>query len=852
MHRRFALALAVSFLASAAFAATYIVADDARLVADSRAIVVATALGSVSRYDAEGRIETLYSLAVDDVLKGDVRGTTIEISEWGGHIGDEWLVESGAPQYEAGQRYLIFLEHNKWDEWTTLQLSLGRFRFARTVSQDLLVRDGETFGWDESGEPHVERARNAAKFLQFVRDTVEGRHAIDDYEITPKSAPPVETNSVLTPYFTASQYCELLGGQPARRQSPSVVWHISGSQPGLDLNGASSRGCSAWSSASSSISYTVGSTATTDAQNCGDGISVIVGNDPHGVISGTFGTSGTVATAFFGGGGTHTFAGETFVTITCADIVVQDGVTGSKISQSLFDTILTHEIGHTLGFRHSDKTPGDSGACASPLPCSSSAIMNSFVVSGIGATLQSWDRDAVGLVFGSGACSAPTITGQPSSQTIESGTSAALSVGVSGVSPFTYQWYRGSRGDTSNLVGTGSSFNTGSLSTTTTYWVRVTNGCGSTDSNSATITVTAPCPKPQINNQPQGATVRTGGSWTLGVVATNATSYQWFIGASGNTSTPAGTNSPNYSTGPLSSTTSYWVRVTNSCGSVNSLMATVVVCDPVVITTQPQSQTITKGRTATLNVFATGTAAIQFTWYQGTAPDTSLPVATNNSFTTPPLDADTSYWVRATNNCGSANSSTALITVAAACVAPLITTQPAGAAVPVGGTATLHVEAAGSSLLFEWFQGNVGDSSHPVGVNSDTFTTPALSSTTSYWVRVSNSCGLVNSAAAIVTVTSACLPPAITTQPASTSVQSGSSALLSVVATGDAPLSYQWYLGGAGDTQSPVGTNSPTLTTTIAATSSFWVRVTNPCASVDSNVAVVSVSATRRMRAIRR
>jgi uncharacterized protein (TIGR03437 family) len=87
-------------------------------------------------------------------------------------------------------------------------------------------------------------------------------------------------------------------------------------------------------------------------------------------------------------------------------------------------------------------------------------------------------------------------------------------------------------------------------------------------------------------------------------------------------------------------------------------------------------------------------------------------------------------------------------------------------------------------------------------------------------------------------------PPAITTQPASQSIFNGQNATLTVVAVGPGPLSYQWYQGQKSDTSAPVGTNSPTYTTPImSATTSYWVRVTNPFGTVDSNTATVTVPA---------
>ena len=92
-------------------------------------------------------------------------------------------------------------------------------------------------------------------------------------------------------------------------------------------------------------------------------------------------------------------------------------------------------------------------------------------------------------------------------------------------------------------------------------------------------------------------------------------------------------------------------------------------------------------------------------------------------------------------------------TSAGSCTAPSITSQPLGQSIQSGQTATVTVTASGTApLSYQWYQGTSGDTSHLVGTNSSSFTTPLLTSTTSYWVRVSNSCGYVDSATAMVIV----------------------------------------------------------------------------------------------------
>jgi hypothetical protein len=86
---------------------------------------------------------------------------------------------------------------------------------------------------------------------------------------------------------------------------------------------------------------------------------------------------------------------------------------------------------------------------------------------------------------------------------------------------------------------------------------------------------------------------------------------------------------------------------------------------PPLITTQPASQSIPIGGQASLSVAVEGFPVPTFQWYQGLTGDTASPVsgATSASFTTPVLLASTSYWVRASNSQGTADSNTANITV---------------------------------------------------------------------------------------------------------------------------------------------------------------------------------------------
>jgi hypothetical protein len=351
-----------------------------------------------------------------------------------------------------------------------------------------------------------------------------------------------------------------------------------------------------------------------------------------------------------------------------------------------------------------------------------------------------------------------------------------------------------------------------------------------------------------ISTQPASQTITPGSTATLTVVASGSGpfSYQWYEGVSGTTTTPVGSNSSSFTTPPLTVTKSYWVRVTSSCNvphTIDSATATITVaCTAApVISAQPTSRTINAGQSTTLTV--TASQAVTYQWYQGVAPSTATPVGTNSSSLTVSPSATTSYWVRVSNTCGNADSTTATVTV---CVPVGIATQPGSPTIPAGSTATLTVVASGSGpFSYQWYQGTSGNVTTPVGTNSPSFTTPPLTTNTSYWVKVTSTCNgtsSVNSNTATVTVICT-VAPSITAQPTSRTINAGQSTTLTVTVNSAGTTNYQWYQGAASLTTTPVGTNSSSLTVTPATTTSYWVRISNNCGSVDSSTATVTVCA---------
>lgn len=90
-------------------------------------------------------------------------------------------------------------------------------------------------------------------------------------------------------------------------------------------------------------------------------------------------------------------------------------------------------------------------------------------------------------------CDPPFILGidQPKSITAANGTQVTLEVKPSGSGPFFYQWYKGYPGMTRNpVLAANESKLIFTTRETATYWVRVSNACGTVNSNPVTVTTT--------------------------------------------------------------------------------------------------------------------------------------------------------------------------------------------------------------------------------------------------------------------------------------------------------------------------------------------------------------------------
>ena len=423
----------------------------------------------------------------------------------------------------------------------------------------------------------------------------------------------------------------------------------------------------------------------------------------------------------------------------------------------------------------------------------------------------------------------PGITVQPAGGSFVVGAAVMLTPAYTGTAPLSYQWYKDgasvSGGTAATLSLTPAAFTTNGV-----YSVTVSNAFGSVDSAAAAVQVTS---VPSILEQPTAVSVVLGQPFKMQVRASLGAgqAYQWFKG----TSAIAGATGAEYAVAAAQVTDagSYFVKVTNLAGMVQSVAVTVVVNVPPLITTQPAALLLKEGSAATLNVVAQGSPPLTYQWQKN---GVNIPGATTalHAIKASALTDAGLYRVNVTNAFGITQSNEVEVSLLAL---PRISQQPIGVSVVLDDRVSFVVAAVGGGTLsYQWRKAGVAIP----GARSTIYTIPSalMTDAGSYDVVVTNEAGSVASSVAVVVVS---MPPTIVTQPVDKALNPGLALSLSVSAAGTAPLTYQWSKGG----QAIAGATAATYTVASAQlgnAGAYTVAVSNPVGTVTSQVATVSIN----------
>ncbi len=292
---------------------------------------------------------------------------------------------------------------------------------------------------------------------------------------------------------------------------------------------------------------------------------------------------------------------------------------------------------------------------------------------------------------------------------------------------------------------------------------------------------------------PPATSVVPGSSTALTVVAggTVPIAYQWYY----NGTAISGATTSSYSKTWGASDGGFYKVVVSNAGGKDSSATQVTVCPRITAGLGPNTSIVINSSSA-LSVTATGTAPLAYQWYVN---GTAITGATTNSYSKTWASGDGGvYKVVVTNSAGSDSSQTA-VTINSSITTPLLGTTN----ITQGSTTALSVAASGTPpITYQWYFNGTAITGATGASYSKTW---GGSDGGIYKVVVTNPTG-TDSSSTQVTVN----PVIATGLAASISVGQGSSTALSVVVTGSAPITYQWYYNGTAITGAATNSYSKT------------------------------------------
>ena len=327
----------------------------------SSPVVVIGTVDSVTGLDSDGRVFTLASVVVEQVLKGDLTDSVITLKENGGATADRQEIIFGAPSYQPGERVLLFLTTRADGSLRTNQLAMGKFLVETDAAG--VPRAAQHFGAGTTvvippgGTPPGSPVP-LDNLLRGVRSALETGGSAPSP--VPLPAPPPQATSA---HETTSQFKLLNNGRFFEADLGVPLSFLIDGRGDAILGPATSRqvvddALAAWTNVeTASIILADGGLTDNLTLPC-DGPHKIRFNDPEKEIPAPVNCTGTL-----GVGGlcvdtaeSKVFNGTTFQHATRAGLTLADGWEGCPVWTACnIAEIATHEIGHAIGLGHSSE-----------------------------------------------------------------------------------------------------------------------------------------------------------------------------------------------------------------------------------------------------------------------------------------------------------------------------------------------------------------------------------------------------------------------------------------------------------------------------------------------------------------
>ena len=342
-----------------------------------------------------------------------------------------------------------------------------------------------------------------------------------------------------------------------------------------------------------------------------------------------------------------------------------------------------------------------------------------------------------------------------------------------------------------------------------TFNAGATPGSGSADATVDQATVTASITISQaaaVTTNPTDQTVCEVSTATFTAASSGfpTPTVQWQVSTDGGANfnnIPGATNTTlSFTATAADNGNKYRAVFTNAGGSATTTAATLTVNTSPTVTTNPTNQTACEGQPVSFTAAANGSPAPTVQWQVSSGgPFSNISGATSTtlSFTATTAENGKSYRAVFSNECGSANSTAATLTVNQ----NTSTTDPTDQTVCQGAPANFSTTASGTGpFTYAWTLDGSPTGGNTSSISVATGSLSVGNHTVS--VTVSGTCGSASQSANLTVQATT-----TTTDPADVTVCNGQPANFSTTAGGTGPFHYSWTLDG-----NPVGGDSPNVT----------------------------------------